>query len=412
MNPSLLALIALLSMATVGLAFVVRRFVHVVRPDEALVLSGRSYRSADGSSVGYRICLGERVVSLPILERCDHLDLSPMIVELSLSEVWTKDAVPLALRGKAIVRITRDPQKLQQAVERLLGTDRPALTSIAEDIVAGATRRVVASVSLLDLLGDREMWLDAILREADGDCDKLGLDIDAVGVVSVADGRGILLGEAKRALEEARGKAVTAEHAFAGYRNNPTETDSPGHRVISYDRRFQPVREKKSVVVISGSPHDATGKLGNVRLVEGGKRVMPLPLLEVRDDLDLSPFEASLLVESMPTKELVPLTVKLRTLVAVSGDPADLHAHGIPNLLRRSRLQVTELAATLIQIKVAEAIGSTTVQELVFEREKVEGRLRSSCQSLGAFTLMKLELAEATDDLGVLAAVWGTRGEH
>lgn len=411
MSASLLALIALLSMMTVGLALVVRRFVHVLRPDEALVLSGRSYRSPDGSAVGYRISIGERVVSLPILERCDRLDLSPRIIETSLSEVLTKDKVPLALGEKAIVRITRDPQKLQHAVERLLGTDRPALTSIAEDIVASATRRVVASVSLRDLLGDREMWLDAILREADGECDKLGLDIDAIGVVSLADGRGILLGEARRALEEARVKTVASQHAFAGYRNVPTGIDDrPGHRVISYERRFQPVHEKKSVVVISGRPHEAAGGPGNVRLVEGSKRVIPLPLLEVRDELDLSPFEASLRVGSMPTKELVPVTLELRALAAISDDPADLVAHGIPNLVRRSRLQVKELAATLIQIKVAEAIASTTVQELVFEREEVEGRLRSSCQSLGAFTLLGLELAEATDDLGVLVAVRGTRG--
>jgi flotillin len=156
-------------------------------PNEILVISGRSHRLADGSTVGYKILHGGRGLRIPILEELNRMDvrLIPVIVEVQ--NAFSKGGIPLIVHAVANVKITSDPGKIRNAIERLLSLSPRQIGSIAQQTLEGALREVVAELTPEEVNQDRLKFAETLIRNAKDDFDKLGLELDVLKIQSVSD---------------------------------------------------------------------------------------------------------------------------------------------------------------------------------------------------------------------------------
>ncbi len=188
-------------------------------PNEILVISGRSHRLADGSTVGYKILHGGRGLRIPILEELNRMDvrLIPVIVEVQ--NAFSKGGIALVVHAVANVKITGDPSKIRNAIERLLSLSPRQIGSIAQQTLEGALREVVAELTPEEVNQDRLKFAETLIRNAKDDFDKLGLELDVLKIQSVSDEQGYLksMGRARiaRMIRDAENAENMSKQAIA-----------------------------------------------------------------------------------------------------------------------------------------------------------------------------------------------------
>lgn len=159
--------------------------LELVRPCELLVLSGRRNRLADGSELGYRLVSGGRVLRMPVIERVDRMDLRVQRTDWSINHAYSEDTVPVSLAGYQLVAVSADPAVAANAVERFLGRDTGEMVRVANEVLEGHIRAVVAETSLRDLQARRDMVGRVIADGASSELEKLGLELLGLGILQV-----------------------------------------------------------------------------------------------------------------------------------------------------------------------------------------------------------------------------------
>ena len=160
---------------------VLKRCLYVIPPNKALVLSGRAYQLQDGSVVGYRVIQHGRVFRIPVIETASWLDLSSMKVSLTVDKAYTADKGEIVLTAKANVKISNDPVSIRNAVERFLGQERAAIQSVAENVLFGQLRNLIAHQPFERVVAEPERLGEEIRPELE----KLGLQLDTFEIEQV-----------------------------------------------------------------------------------------------------------------------------------------------------------------------------------------------------------------------------------
>ena len=123
----MLSMICTAGGAGIGLLFIFvifKQFLHIGRPNELLVFSGRNRKLADGSSVGYREVIGGGWTwRRPILEKADRMTLTTIPIEISTSGAYSKGGIALNVHAVANVKVASDRRHVKNAIERFMGRD-------------------------------------------------------------------------------------------------------------------------------------------------------------------------------------------------------------------------------------------------------------------------------------------------
>ncbi|MBN2799346.1 MAG: flotillin family protein [Deltaproteobacteria bacterium] len=182
----------------VGLAAVVAslglagNLLYICEPNEVLIFSGKRRKLESGQVVGYRIVKGGRAWRTPLLEKVDRLDLTNIIIDVTVQNAYSLGGIPLNIQGVANVKIAGHEPVLGHAVERILGKDREHVKQIAKDVLEGTLRGVLSRLTPEEVNEDKIAFAENLLEEAEHDLAKLGLVLDTLKVQNVADDRGYL----------------------------------------------------------------------------------------------------------------------------------------------------------------------------------------------------------------------------
>ena len=177
------------AIAAVGLA---GNLLYICEPNEVLIFSGRQQRLEDGQRAGYRTVKGGRAWRVPLIEKVDRLDLTNMIIEVSVNNAYSKGGIPLTVQGVANLKIASHEPMLGNAVERLLGKTREEVIRIAKDVLEGNLRGVLSRLTPEEVNEDKLAFAEMLLDEAEHDLSKLGLVLDTMKIQNVSDERGYL----------------------------------------------------------------------------------------------------------------------------------------------------------------------------------------------------------------------------
>jgi len=181
---------------------IVRQFLYICRPNEVLLFAGRKHRLPDGAEVGYKVVRRGWALRTPLLETISRMDMRLLMVEVSVSNAYSKGGIPLSVHAIANVKLSSDPTHIRNAVERFLGMTPEQIADVARQTLEGVLREVLAQLTPEEVNEDRLKFAESLKANAQDDFDKLGLELDVLKVQHVADEQQYLqnLGRARIAL--------------------------------------------------------------------------------------------------------------------------------------------------------------------------------------------------------------------
>lgn len=187
MIEAFVALLAILGLGTGAGVFVIKNLYYICQPNEVLIFAGSSRRLDNERKVGYRLVKGGSSVRVPLLERALRMDLSNMIIELRVSNAYSKGGIPLTVDGVANIKVAGEEPAIHNAIERLLGKSRQQIEQMAKETLEGNLRGVLASLTPEQVNEDKIAFAKSLLDEAEDDLEKLGLVLDTLQIQNISD---------------------------------------------------------------------------------------------------------------------------------------------------------------------------------------------------------------------------------
>lgn len=213
------AILVVMFGATGGVFLVIRNLYHICQPSEVLIFSGDTRTVSDGRHVGYRLVKGGSSIRKPLLEKVFRMELTNMIIDLKVTNAYSKGGIPLKVDGVANIKIAGEEPTIHNAIERLLGKSRDEIEKIAQETLEGNLRGVLASLTPEQVNEDKMAFVRNLLDEAEDDLEQLGLILDNLQIQNISDEVNYLnsIGRKQRAdlqrdarIAEAQAKAQSA----------------------------------------------------------------------------------------------------------------------------------------------------------------------------------------------------------
>ena len=212
MIPVLIVFIGFVFFAAVVL---VAKCYHVIPPNMVAIVTGKKSKNAKGEILRYRIFRGGSVLVWPIKEKIQFLPLTLMTLDVEAKEAYNKDGVPIDLDAVANIKIKSEDSAISNAVERFL-EDPKKIPETAKKTLEGHLRAIIGTLSIEELNGDRQAFIEKVTTESVADLEKMGLGVDSIVIHKIEDKLGYLssLGK-KRTAEVVRDAEISEAIAKA-----------------------------------------------------------------------------------------------------------------------------------------------------------------------------------------------------
>lgn len=208
----LLIIVAVIIIALLA-SYVASRY-RVANANEALIVAGsRGARVRDErgevaaprpDDKGIRVVVGGGTFVLPLIHKVGRLKLTARQISVALPDAVTSQGIKVAVQGVATFKIGRDVESIRNAAERFLDSKEEQVDSIVKNVLEGSLRSIVGTLTIEELIMDRQKLLQQVQDSAKGDLATSGLQIDAFTIQSISDDSGYieLLGQQKLAVVE------------------------------------------------------------------------------------------------------------------------------------------------------------------------------------------------------------------
>ncbi|MEM6252375.1 MAG: SPFH domain-containing protein [Cyanobacteria bacterium P01_D01_bin.156] len=184
--PVLILLLLILGGGSGVISLIIRNLYYICQPNEVLIFAGGQQRLGQ-KNVGYRLVKGGSSIRKPLLERAMRMDLTNMIIELKVTNAYSKGGIPLQVDGVANIKVAGEEPAIHNAIERLLGKSRKEIEKIAKETLEGNLRGVLASLTPEQVNEDKIAFAKSLLDEAEEDLEKLGLVLDTLQIQNISD---------------------------------------------------------------------------------------------------------------------------------------------------------------------------------------------------------------------------------
>ena len=227
----------------------IKSLLIICPPNRVAIISGRSRTLADGQTVGYRVVKGGRTLRIPLLEKVAWVELNTMPIEVSVTNAFSKGAIPLNVQGIANVKVSSTESLLANSVERFLDTDQMAIAQIAKETLEANLRGVLATLTPEEVNEDRLKFSQVLIEEADDDVKVLGLELDTLKIQNVTDEVGYLESVGRRRTAEVLKSARVAEAERSAESEEAESTSRQRAEIASANADLQIVEEQNALRV-------------------------------------------------------------------------------------------------------------------------------------------------------------------
>ncbi|SJM65342.1 SPFH domain-containing protein [Gulosibacter sp. 10] len=224
-------IVALVIIVVIAIVFAIitRTWYRTAAADEALVITGKAKRGAESSKID--VVSGGGLFVNPFTQRSSKLSLRSRSIEIKPT-AQAANGVTVDVEGIALVKVGSNPDYIRRAAERFLSQDR-AIEAFTTEVLEGALRGVVATLTVETLMKDRKALAAQIAEGIEGDLERQGLVLDSFQILGITDQGGYIeaLGaqELQRVHREADTARIDAERAVAK-RQIETNTETLGER--------------------------------------------------------------------------------------------------------------------------------------------------------------------------------------
>ena len=186
----------------------------------------------------------------PIIEEVQFLDLSiitlPQIIVRNMPNI---DGVLVTVEAVANLRFKDDGESLLAAGSRFLGMPHDHIIITARETLEANLRGVVGTLTVDELIKDREAFRQQVLREAGEDLARLGMQIDVFNPQSITDEQGYIeaLGK-KRTAEVKRDASIGEAEAQAEAKKKSTDAERAAEVVAQNNEKLAAEAKKNADV--------------------------------------------------------------------------------------------------------------------------------------------------------------------
>src|SRR4051812_11159768 len=162
---------------------------RVAEPNEALIISGAKNRDADGG-MGFRVVTGGGTFVVPGVQVVRKLSLDINEAELAIQCV-TKQGIKVGVRGVVIFKVGDDDASISNAARRFLDHQDLMVHKIV-NVFEGHLRSIIGSLTMEELVRERERLTQETRSAAGIELEKLGLVVDTLQIKELEDPTGYI----------------------------------------------------------------------------------------------------------------------------------------------------------------------------------------------------------------------------
>lgn len=209
--------------------------------DRILVVYGKVGKGIEKESVSAKCIHGGAAFIWPIIQDYAFLDLTPISIEINLTNALSKQNIRVDVPSRFTVGISTEPGIMTNAAERLLGLTQTDISNLAKDIIFGQLRLVVATMDIEEINSNRDKFLAAVSSNVEAELKKIGLKLINVNVTDINDESGYIDALGK----EAAAKAINDAKKTVAEKNRD---GSIGEANAMQDQRVQVASADASAV--------------------------------------------------------------------------------------------------------------------------------------------------------------------
>ena len=154
-------------------------------------------------------CLhGGGALIYPLIQNYAFLDLKPMTININLTNALSYQNIRINVPSTFTIGVSTDPKIMLLAAERLLHQTPVQIEDMAKEIIFGQLRLTVATLTIEQINQDRELFLEAIVKNVDHELFKIGLYLINVNVTDIHDESDYIESIGKKAASTAVNAAI------------------------------------------------------------------------------------------------------------------------------------------------------------------------------------------------------------
>jgi uncharacterized membrane protein YqiK len=155
---------------------------RVPAPDEAMLISGG--KRGKGAAP-FRVITGHGAFILPVFRKVRFLTLA--LREAEVEEVCvTKQGISVNVRSVIAFKVGNDEESIVNAGQRFL-SDQDQMAILTGRIFAGHLRSIVGSMTVEEIVTERQKLATEVLDGSKAEMAKIGLTVDALQIQSIDD---------------------------------------------------------------------------------------------------------------------------------------------------------------------------------------------------------------------------------
>src|SRR5690349_17508917 len=155
---------------------------RVPAPDSAMMISGGRLRR---DTAPFRVVVGHGTFVLPFFRKARYLTLS--MQEAEVSEVCvTRQGISVNVRAVIAFKVGNDDESIINAGQRFL-SDQDQMSTLTGRIFAGHLRSIVGSMTVEEIVTERQKLATEVLDGSKSEMAKIGLSVDSLQIQSIDD---------------------------------------------------------------------------------------------------------------------------------------------------------------------------------------------------------------------------------
>src|ERR1039457_1674003 len=155
---------------------------RVPAPDEAMLISG-GRRGMQGAP--FRVVIGHGTFVTPMFRKVRYLTLSMQEAEVG-EQCVTHQGIALNVRAVIAFKVGNDAESIVNAGQRFL-SDQDQMSILTGRIFAGHLRSIIGSMTVEELVTERQKLASEVLDGSKAEIVKIGLTVDSLQIQSIDD---------------------------------------------------------------------------------------------------------------------------------------------------------------------------------------------------------------------------------
>jgi flotillin len=155
---------------------------RVPDPDEAMLISGGK---AGKDETPFKVVTGRGAFVFGIFRHASFLSLAMREAQVA-EQCVTKQGIALAVKAVIAFKVGNDPESIVNAAQRFL-SDQNQMEVLTGRIFAGHLRSIIGSMTVEEIITQRQALATEVLDGSKAEVAKLGLIVDALQIQSIDD---------------------------------------------------------------------------------------------------------------------------------------------------------------------------------------------------------------------------------